>query len=166
MSLRRVACIAVVVGAVAAPAARADFTPPVLVSGSPTVEADYGFSPVISANAQYVVFTGSVAGVPGIYRKDLATGTIDTVAAGDAGAPSVSANGELISFTTTDTDPATGTGTQCSSVYVRDMSQPMTASGAFTLASALSGSTIGLTYAGSAARAAPAAAPRPPGGSR
>lgn len=155
MSLRRVACIAVVVGAVAAPAARADFTPPVLVSGSPTVEADYGFSPVISANAQYVVFTGSVAGVPGIYRKDLATGTIDTVAAGDAGAPSVSANGELISFTTTDTDPATGTGTQCSSVYVRDMSQPMTASGAFTLASALSGSTIGLTYAGSGSSSCP-----------
>lgn len=149
--IRRAACIALAaLGAIAAaPAARADFTPPTLVSGSPTVEADYGFSPVISANAQYVVFSGSLAGVPGIYRKDVQTGAIVMVAAGDAGAPSVSADGQYVSFTTTDTDPAGGTGTQCSSVYVRDMSQPITASGAFTLASALDGTTTGLTYAGS-----------------
>ena len=155
--IRRAACIALAaLGAIAvAPAARADFTPPTLVSGSPTVEADYGFSPVISADARYVVFTGSLAGVPGIYRKDLQTGTIAMVAAGDAGAPSVSSNGQFVSFTTTAIDPATGTGTQCSSVYVRDMSQPMAAGGAFTLASALSGTTIGLTYAGSGTSTCP-----------
>jgi hypothetical protein len=155
--IRRVACIALVaLGAIAAaPAARADFTPPTLVSGSPTVEADYGFSPVISANARYVVFAASLAGVPGIYRRDLDTGAIDMVAAGASGAPSVSSNGQFVSFTTTNTNPATGTGTQCSSVYVRDMSQPMTASGAFALASALSGTTAGLTYAGSGTSSCP-----------
>ncbi len=93
--------------------------------------------------------------MPGIYRKDLETGALDMVAAGDAGAPSISSDGRFVSFTTTATDPASGSGQQCSSVYVRDMSVPAGQPGAFTLASALNGTTAGLAYGGSATAGCP-----------
>ncbi len=147
--------VSVLLAVAGSPPARADFTPMVLVSGSTTEESDYASQPVISANGLYVVFTGSQAGVPGIYRKNLQSGALDLVAAGDAGAPSVSADGRYVSFTTTATHPATGSGTQCSSVYVRDMSLPAGQPGAFTLASAVSGATASLTYGGSSTAGCP-----------
>lgn len=144
-------------GALAGAPAHATFTPFGLVSASPTqgLEADYAYDPAISADGRYVAFTGSVASNPGVYRKDIATGALELVAAGtDSGAPSISADGRYVSFTT-DENPVTGNpngADACSSVYVRDMErepeQPAVpteawkpeADGAFTLASTLSGS--------------------------
>jgi Tol biopolymer transport system component len=149
--MRRVAtslALTLLVAALAgAPAARADFTPSTLISGNANVEADRAADPAISADGRYVAFQGSVAGILGLYRKDLQTGALDIVAAGDAASPSISADGNFVSFTTTALHPDTGLGRQCSSVYVRDMSQ--TGPAAFTLVSALDGTTVGLTYAGS-----------------
>jgi WD40-like Beta Propeller Repeat len=123
--------------------AQATFTPFGLVSASPVqgLEADYAYDPAISADGRYVAFTGSVASTPGVYRKDIATGALEMVAAGeDAGAPSISADGRYVSFTS-DENPVTGkpdAGEVCSSVWVRDMDVQAGAA-AFTLASALSG---------------------------
>jgi len=142
---------------IAAPVARADVSPPTLVSGSPTVEADYGSSAAISSNGLYVAYVGSQVGVSGIYVKNLQTGGLRLVVAGDTGAvdgipklgaPSISADGQYVSFTTTETDLVHGTGSQCSSVYVRNMSMPISPA-AFTLASAVDGSSASLTYEGS-----------------
>jgi Tol biopolymer transport system component len=149
------AVAAAVVSGVAATPASADFTPMVLVSGSTTEQSDYASQPVISANGAYVIFTGSQAGVPGIYRKNLQTGALDLVAPGDAGAPSVSADGRYVSFTTADADPVSGTGRACSSVYVRDMTVPVTQASAFTLASAVNGGTASLVYGGSGTKGCP-----------
>lgn len=143
------AAAAAAVLAVAAPAhATYDLFPPALASSDAALQADYATQPAISADGRYIAFTGSIAGVTGIYRKDLQTGDLQLVAVGDAGAPSISASGQFVSFTTTDADPSTGQDPgQCSSVYVRDMAQPLSAA-AFTLASAQNGSTHGLLYAG------------------
>ena len=145
--------VAVFMAIGAADSAQADFTPATLISGSTTVESDYAGEPVISADGAYVAFVGSQLGVQGIWRKDLATGELDLVAGGDASAPSISADGRFVSFTTTSTDQVTGAGKQCPSVYVRDMSQSIATdpppAGAFTLASAPNGSASSLVYAGS-----------------
>jgi hypothetical protein len=147
--------------------AQATFTPFALVSANPEkdLEADYAYDPAISADGRYTVFTGSVASQPGIYRKELATGKLELVAPGpDAGAPSISANGQYVSFTT-DENPATGQANGaagCSSVYVRNMqsepeqespaTEPKTwqpeksADPAFTLVSANNSSAESLTY--------------------
>lgn len=148
--------------------AHATFTPFALVSANPAkdLEADYAFDPAISADGRYVAFTGSVASQPGVYRKNIATGAIELVAAGNhAGAPSISADGRYVSFTS-DQNPETGapdSTKECSSVYVRDMqiepkhqpAQPIStqlepwlpeAGGAFTLASARNASSESLTY--------------------
>jgi hypothetical protein len=140
-------------------AARASFTQPVLVSATGTLEADEANSPAISADGDYVAFAGSFDGVSGVYRKDLQTGELALVAGADAtdstdsapnaGTPSISREGRYISFTTTAAlDPAEDSGNGCSSVYVRDMDVPIGEPGAYTLASALNGTTQGITYAG------------------
>ena len=135
----------------AAPA-RAAFTGATLVSGNPALalQADYAYDPAISANGAYVAFTASIASTPGVYRKDLLTGALDVVALGDhSGAPSISADGRYVSFTT-DEEPSSGQPLgvgACSSVYVRDMTQASSSPGAYTLASAASGSSQSLTYA-------------------
>lgn len=139
-----------------------------LDSGNAALQADYAYEPTMSANGDYVVFTGSLGGVQGVYRKDLATGALDIVAYGDAGAASVSEDGQYIAFTTTDAtpgDPATVTGKACTSVYVRNMAvdpvaadpghEPTIRATAFSLASAVTGSTTGLTYAGSSTSGCP-----------
>jgi len=154
--------------ALTASAAQADFTEASLDSGNAAVQADYGYEPAMSANGGYVAFTGSLGGVTAIYRKNLNTGELDVVAYGDAGAPSISANGQYVSFTTTDAapgSPATATGADCTSVYLRNMdvspvaatpTSPATISPtAFALASALSGSAPGLTYAGTGTSGCP-----------
>jgi hypothetical protein len=142
--------VSIAAGLAAGRAAAADLTPPVLISGSLSLQADYAYQTAVSADGGYGVFTGSVGGVRGIYRKNLQTGQLDLVAAGDAAAPSISSNGRYISFTTDELDLTTGDGQgqQCSSVYLRDMSHPIGSTAAFTLASALDGSATGLTYAG------------------
>ncbi len=129
--------------------AQALFTAPVLASGNPAVQlqADFGYDPAISGDGSFVAFSGSVASLAGVYRKDLQSGQLELVAAGEhTGAPSISGEGRYVSFTTDD-EPATGHPTGgCSSVYVRDMNQPIDAPGAFMLASARGGSEESLTY--------------------
>jgi len=138
--------------------AEAAYGPFELISGSPALhlQAEYAYAPAISANGRYVVFTGSIASRPGVYRVDLAAEPheVALVAAGTGtGAPSISADGRYVSFTTND-DPVTGapTASGCSQVYRRDMDQEPAAPGAYTLASGLSGpSEQPLTYGGSSA---------------
>jgi Tol biopolymer transport system component len=139
----------------------ADFTPASLVSGSSTIQADYAYSPAISANGEYVAFVGSVASVKGVYVKDLSDDALKLVALGNASAPSISEDGRYVSFTTSE-DPITGTATadECSSVYVRDMNVPLPealegepgpskeGTSPFTLVSARNGTEEPLAYAG------------------
>ena len=161
----------VVAGAGTVGSARADFTTDTLISGSTTIEVDYGAEPAISADGDYVAFVGSYLGEQGIWRKNLQTGALDLVALGDANAPSISANGEFISFTTTATTPATGAGAQCPNVWVRDMGPPSASppvtpqASALTLASAATGrqadgAPIPLTYATNCVGGGSSAAPR------
>jgi hypothetical protein len=137
--------------------AQALFEPFALVSGNPALhlQADYAYDPAISANGQYVAFTGSVASQPGVYLKSLDTNTLEPVIEGPgAGSPSISAEGRYVSFTT-DEDPVNGEKTACEGVYVRDMTKHVETragkrvveAGAYTLASAANGSAASLTYA-------------------
>ncbi len=149
--------------------AGAQYTPAALVSYAGSLEADDAYSPAISADGAYVAFVGSFNGVKGVYRKDLATGELALVAgedgadpalsAPDAGSPSISEEGRYVSFTTTArleaTDDQSGEPGDCSSVYVRDMDIPAAEPGAYTLASALNGTTQGIAYAGSATAGCP-----------
>jgi hypothetical protein len=144
--------------------ARAQYMPAALVSDAGSLEADDAYSPAMSADGRYVVFVGSFNDVHGVYRKDLATGELVLVAGEDAadpelstpdaGSPSISEEGRYVSFTTTarldPTDDQSGEPGDCSSVYVRDMDIPAAEPGAYTLASALNGTTQGIAYAGSA----------------
>jgi hypothetical protein len=136
---------------------QAAYGPFALVAGSPSLrlQADYAYDAAISANGEYVAYTGSIASQPGIYRQDLTTGEVQVVALGAAtGVPSISEDGQYVSFTTSD-DPLTGEPAgECSSVYVRDMSKRVEAgagksseeAGAYRLASAVNGGTQSLTY--------------------
>ena len=91
--------------------AAADLGPIELISKSATEQAGEALAPAISADGRFVAFQGTIDGLRGIFRKDLETGEIATVAAGsayeeneaspaDASAPSISADGRYISFTT------------------------------------------------------------------
>ncbi len=91
----------------AASAGRADlFSPISLVSygaiggGGFAQQAEYTHDSVISADGRYVAFDGSIGGVTGVWRRDLATETIEQVAGGDAAMPSISEEGRYVSFTT------------------------------------------------------------------
>ncbi len=141
--------------------AQAAFKPFELVSASTTLQAEYAYEPAVSADGRYVVFTGVVGSKHGVYRKNLVTEELATVALGNAtGAPSVSADGRYVSFTTAD-DPSTGrepVRNGCTQVYVRDMArgrrQPegpeglASDAGEFRLASARDGSEEPLAYEG------------------
>ena len=133
-----------------------------LASASSHVQADRAEDPVISANGRYVAFDGSFAGSSGVFRRDLLTGQVATVAEGDAMLPSISANGRYVSFTTTARLDEVDDTNAAPDVYVRDMSDPNSLpcsveageageQCAFTLASAVDGTATGLsyTYAGS-----------------
>lgn len=154
---RAVPCAAVVLaGLVAAAPAHADFGPPQLLSVTPSEQADSARAPAISSEGRYVAFQGSFAGVTGVYRKDLATGAIELVAGGDAAAPSISADGSRISFTTTVALDPRDDLNQATDVYVRDMNAPppptpggpctVAAACPYELASARDGMTTGLAY--------------------
>jgi Tol biopolymer transport system component len=134
----------------AAPAA-ADFGPIQLASKSATEQADEAVAPVLSADGRYLAFQGTIGGLAGVFRKDLRSGAVAAVAApsaydeesaGGARAPSISADGRYVSFTTkASLDPAADTQPESSDVYVADMdaSPP-----SYELASALDGSSQAL----------------------
>ncbi|HET7446011.1 MAG TPA: hypothetical protein VFJ57_15285 [Solirubrobacterales bacterium] len=130
--------------AAAAPAA--EFGPIELVSKGVVQQADEAFAPAISADGRYVAFQGKLGTRRGIFRKDLDSGAVVPVATGDAGeggpsadgaAPSISADGRYVAFTTSaqldpDDDPQPGSR----DVYVADMSSSPPS---YELASALGG---------------------------
>ncbi len=155
-----------------APARADEFGPISLVSesavpGSPdNQQADYAHDAVISADGRYVAFDGSYGGLTGVWRRDLQTGVVEAVAAEnpldpaisapDADLPSISADGRYVSFTTTAAlDPVDDTNPG-PDVYVRDMTIPAATpcerepgvprACAYVLASAVNGSSAGLTY--------------------
>jgi hypothetical protein len=132
-------------------------------------QALYAHDPALSGNGQYVAFDGYFAGRTGVWRRDLQTGAVQPVAVGavvpgsepesceqpacDAKLPSISANGQLISFTTTapltEGDRDEDGKDDHPNVYVRNMEVPESQPGAFTLVSAVNGKTEGLSYEGS-----------------
>lgn len=119
-----------------APGAAAEFGPIQLVSKSATEQAGYAREPALSEDGQYVAFRGELGGHTGIFRKDLATGAltlvVEALKAGnqsepnpEAEAPSISADGRFVSFTTTrslDPDADKEAGSQ--DVYVADLAGP------------------------------------------
>jgi Tol biopolymer transport system component len=116
-----------------------------MTSASSNEQADYAHDPVISANGRYVAFDGSFAGRTGVFRRDLATGAVEAVAAGEAETPagsaelpSISADGQYVSFTTT-AQLVGGDSNLGPDVYVRNMS-PSAGQAPFVLASAVDGS--------------------------
>ncbi len=60
------------------------------LGGSEPQQAEYAHDAAVSGNGMYVAFDGSVAGVTGVWRRDLATDTLEQVAGGDAEMPSIS----------------------------------------------------------------------------
>ena len=89
-------------------------------------QADYAHHPAISGDGRYVVFDGSYGGIEGVWRSDVASGTIEQVVAGDASLPSISEDGRYVSFTTTER-LVPGDENQGPDVYVRDMDIPSSA---------------------------------------
>ena len=78
----------------------------------------------VSANGRYVAFDGSFAGHSGVFRRDLLSGEVASVAEGDAALPSISADGRYVSFTTTARLDAENDHNAAPDVYVRDMDRP------------------------------------------
>lgn len=154
-----------------APAARAEFGPLRLISKTPAEQAGVAAAPAISADGRFVAFQGSLGGRTGVFREELATGAIVPVTTGsafvedapgaDAAAPSISADGRYVSFTTTARlDPVDDTAEGTKDVYVADLA---TSPPIYELASALDrpgtscpagvghaepGQPLGLTYSG------------------
>jgi Tol biopolymer transport system component len=150
-------CVALLAGLIASSPARADvFGSISLVSASPFEQVEDAHDPAISGDGRYVVFDGSIGGVTGVWRRENRPGgNLEQVAGGDAELPSISQNGQYISFTTnegsklptiTDGLPDANEAHEAPNVYVRDMSMRPEEAGAFTLASAVNGSSQGLTY--------------------
>jgi hypothetical protein len=143
----------------------------------PLQQALFSHDPAISGNAQYVAFDGYFGGLGGVWRRDLQTGEVQPVAVGaeepgtercvkieevpvpcNAALPSISENGQYVSFTTTaPLAPANDRNDQ-PDVYVRNMDVPESQSCteeealhpkqpcAYTLVSAVNGNAEGLTY--------------------
>jgi Tol biopolymer transport system component len=135
----------------------ADFGPIQLVSKSASEQAAVALAPALAADGRYLAFQGTIGGLRGVFRKDLETGAVEPVAVGsayeggapgaDSSAPSISAGGRYVSFTTkTPLDPIDDTQPGSSDVYVADMGIP--SSPAYELASALDSSRVGLAYEG------------------
>jgi WD40-like Beta Propeller Repeat len=141
------------------------FGPISLVSDNALEQADYAHDPAISANGEYVAFDGYFEGLTGVWRRDLKSDSVEPVAVGEPGTPggsaelpSISENGQYISFTTTAALAPKNDTNKGPDVYVRNMDVPETEpcteeeaiqpqqACAFTLASAVNGSTHGLSY--------------------
>lgn len=167
-ALAILACAAIVSLAGAAATAQADVFGPISLASEGAVpggafvqQAESANDAAVSGNGRYVAFDGSFAGRRGVFRRDLATGEVATVAEGDAMLPSISAEGRYVSFTTTARLDAEDDTNAVPDVYVRDMDKPSphpcpegwraseqeTEECAFTLASAVDGSSVGLAYA-------------------
>ncbi len=125
------------------------------IPGGVPEQAEYAHDAAISGNGRYVAFDGSVGGVRGVWRRDLAMGTIEQVAGGDAEMPSISETGQYVSFTTnegaslaaiTDGRPHEAPAQEAVNVYRRDMGASPSDEGAFAVVSAPSGSTEPLRY--------------------
>jgi WD40-like Beta Propeller Repeat len=160
------ACVfaALALAAGCAPAGADVFGPISLVSSSPLQQADYAHDAAISGDGRYVVFDGSIGGVTGVWRRELRyengaiakEGNVEEVAGGDAILPSISENGQYVSFTTnegeslpeiTDGLPVPEEPTrEAPNVYVRNMALPASDAAAFELASAVNGSMSALEY--------------------
>lgn len=151
----------------AGPAMADIFSPIELVTagtlgGGQPQQAEYAHDSVICSDGSYVVFDGSVGGVGGVWRVNLATRQMQQVAGGDALLPSVSANGRYVSFTTNQSEAQLAADTRGledqppageaegtpgpENVYVRDMDLAPGEAGAFTVASAPDGSSEPLSY--------------------
>jgi hypothetical protein len=147
----------VAAGALVPVQANADFTSATLLSGTQRVQFSEANAPAISDDGLYVAFEGVVGDISGVFERNLQTGEVKPVAtsyvgegtllgapseglaASDASAPSVSANGEYVAFTTTaDLNPTEepSADASCPEVYVRDMGKEPSESGAYVLASA------------------------------
>jgi hypothetical protein len=156
------------------------FGPIALVSASGREQAGFAHDVAISGNGRYVVFDGVFEGKHGVWRRDLATSEVAEVAGnrlagesdlGDAALPSISENGQYVSFTTTAalTPKALSGKPTAANVFVRNMDLPESAqaqpacegeeaeeaalaeygqSCPFTLVSAVNGKSEGLTYGG------------------
>jgi WD40-like Beta Propeller Repeat len=127
------------------------FGPISLVSESASQQADYSHDPAISGDGRFLAFDGSVGGQTGVFRRDLASGALEAVAvggaetpAGSAQLPSISANGQFVSFTTT-AELTPGDRNEGPDVYVRNMS-PQPGEPEYVLASAVDGSEEALAY--------------------
>jgi Tol biopolymer transport system component len=139
----------------------AEFGPIALDSKTGAEQADFAEETAISGDGRYLAFRARIGGRQGIFREDLQTGALVPVFAGsayegaaterDAKAPSISASGRFVSFTTkASLDPGNDdvpSAAADSDVYVADTdSKPPS----YELASALDNSSVGLRY-GSAA---------------
>ena len=157
--------LVVVLALLASGPARAEFTHATLLSGTSEQQFQQAGAPAMSKSGEYVAFQGTLAGISGVWRRDLRTGTIEQVAGGDAGAPSISAEGRYVAFTSSEDlvawrelpggahegEPPSDRG--CPEVYVRDMEPDSDASELATqrepeyiLASALNNSREGITF--------------------
>jgi hypothetical protein len=150
------------VGGICVDAARADVFEPITLASASAIsgsrfnqQAESADDAAISGDGRYVAFDGSYGGRRGVFRRDLQTGAVATVAEGDAVLPSISGNGRYISFTTTARLDPTNDTNEAPDVYVRDMSNPNLAACeegetaqpcSFTLASAVNGGRQGLSY--------------------
>jgi Tol biopolymer transport system component len=133
-----------------------------LISKDAIEQADEAEAPAISADGRFIAFQATIGGRKGVFRKDLESGAIVAVATGDAyeradldstaTAPSISADGRYVSFTTkAPLDLADdGAEPEDSDVYVADMS---TSPPTYEMASARDGCVpsaspvpCGLTY--------------------
>lgn len=144
-------CAAMTLGfgpGLSAPAHADVFGPISLVSASPFQQVEFAHDPAISGDGRYVVFDGSIGGVTGVWRRENTPGgNLEQVAGGDAELPSVSQDGQYVSFTTNEgaelaeiTDGApdpTHLTHEPPNVYVRDMAKGPGQDGAFVLASPL-----------------------------
>lgn len=148
--LAAVALAAAALALIAAPAG-AEVGPVRLVSKSASEQAALAATPALSADGRYLAFQGTIDGLSGVFREELASGAIVPVAAGsaamggpgaDATAPSISADGRYVSFTTrAQLDPADDPEATTEDVYVADMSGTPPA---YRLASAADGSAASL----------------------
>jgi hypothetical protein len=186
--MRRVAlslCLVALVALLTSAPAGADVFGPIGLASTGFIEggdgelqqALYAHDPAISGNGEYVAFDGYFAGLAGVWRRNLRTGEVQPIAVGaevpgtetcvsvqdpcDAELPSISEDGQYVSFTTTARlDPVDDTNV-APDVYVRNMELPesqscqaaeeedarqLTQRCAFTLVSAVEERDEGLTY--------------------
>jgi Tol biopolymer transport system component len=134
--------------------ASAELGPIQLVSKSPVEQADSASATALSADGRYLVFQGVIGGRSGVFREDLASGALASVATAlpsevdgpvYASEPSISADGRYVSFTTSASLNPVDDSNGASDVYVADMA---TSPPRYELASARDGSALALAYEG------------------